>query len=137
MQKSDIAISIIYDILYLENEREVLNMRTKKYIGEKEYEYLTGLIKTYAHIVEMSDDSPLVKETFKGAKHAISNIVDMLDFTLIDYLPLEQIIRLGDIYLNNYRCVKKAPSRAYWKGAYDEIVDLIKYFFVEINFLFD
>ena len=104
-------------------------MRTKKYIGEKEYEYLTGLLKIYANIVEESDDFPLVHEMYKGAGHAISNIVDMLDFTLIDYLPLEQLIRLGDIYLNNYRRVKRAPSRAYWKGAYDEIVDLIKHFF--------
>lgn len=104
-------------------------MRTKKYIGEKEYEYLTGLLKKYANIVEKSDDFPLVKEMFKGAGHAISNIVDMLDFTLIDYLPLEQLIRLGDIYLNNYRRVTRLPSRTYWKGAYDEIVDLIKYFF--------
>lgn len=104
-------------------------MRTKKYIGEKEYEYLTGLLKIYANIVEESDDFPLVKETFKGARHVISNIVDTLDITLIDYLPLEHLIRLGDIYLNNYRRVKGAPSRAYWKGAYDEIVDLIKYFF--------
>ena len=104
-------------------------MRTKKYIGEKEYEYLTGLLKTYATIVEESDDYPLVKETFKGAGHTISNIVDMLDYTLIDYLPLEQLIRLGDIYLNNYRHLKRSPSRTYWKGAYDEIVDLIKYFF--------
>lgn len=104
-------------------------MRAKKYIGEKEYKYLTDLLKTYANIVEKSDDFPLVKETFKGAGHAISNIVDMPDFTLIDYLTLEQFIMLGDIYLNNYRRVKGAPSRAYWKGAYDEIVDLIKYFF--------
>lgn len=104
-------------------------MRTKKYIGEKEYEYLTGLLKKYANIVEKSDDFPLVKEMFKGAGHAISNIVDMLDFTLIDYLPLEQLIRLGDIYLNNYRRVTRLPSQTYWKGAYDEIVDLIKYFF--------
>lgn len=104
-------------------------MRTKKHIREKEYEYLTGLLKTYANIVEDSDDFPLVKETFKGAKHTISNIVDMLDFTLIDYLTLEQFIRLGDIYLNNYRHQKSLPSRTYWKGAYDEIVDLIKYFF--------
>lgn len=104
-------------------------MRTKKHIGEKEYEYLTGLLKTYANIVEDSDEFPLVKETFKGAGHAISNIVDMLDFTLIDYLPLEQFIRLGDIYLNNYQHLKRLPSRTYWKGAYDEIVDLIKYFF--------
>lgn len=103
-------------------------MRTKKYIGKREYEHLTGLLKTYASIVEESDDFPLVKETFKGAGRVISNIVDMLDIT-IDYLPLEQLIRLGDIYLNNYRRVKGAPSRAYWKGAYDEIVDLIKYFF--------
>lgn len=105
-------------------------MRTKKYIGEKENEYLTGLLKTYANIVEDSDDFPLVKETFKGARHAISNIVDMLDYTLIDYLTLEHIIRLGDIYLNNYRRVKGAPSRAYWKSAYDEIVDLIKHFLI-------
>lgn len=104
-------------------------MRTKKYIGEKEYEYLTGLLKKYANIVEKSDDFPLVKEMFKGSGHAISNIVDMLDFTLIDYLPLEQLIRLGDTYLNNYRRVTRLPSRTYWKGAYDEIVDLIKYFF--------
>jgi hypothetical protein len=104
-------------------------MRTKKYIGEKEYEYLTGLLKTYANIVEDSDDFPLVKETFKGAGHAISNIVDMLDYTLIDYLTLEHIIRLGDIYLKNYRRLTRLPSRTYWKGAYDEIVDLIKYFF--------
>lgn len=104
-------------------------MRTKKYIGEKEYEYLTGLLKIYANIVEESDDFPLVKETFKGARHAISNIVDMLDITLIDYLTLEHLIRLDDIYLNNYRRVKGAPSRAYWKGAYDEIVDLIEYCF--------
>ena len=104
-------------------------MKTKKHIGIKEYEYLTGLLKTYKNIVEDSDDFPLVKEMYKGAGHAISNIVDMLDYTLIDYLPLEQFIRLGDIYLKNYLRVKRAPSRAYWKGAYDEIVDLIKYFF--------
>lgn len=104
-------------------------METKKHIGEKEYNYLTGLLKTYANIVEESDDFPVVREMYKGAGHAISNIVDMLDFTLIDYLPLEQLIRLGDIYLNNYRRVKRAPSRAYWKGAYNEIVDLIKHFF--------
>lgn len=104
-------------------------MRTKKYIGKKEYEYLTGLLKTYANIVEESDDFPLVHEMYKGAGHAISNIIDMPDITLIDYLPLEQLIRLGDIYLNNYRRVKGASSRAYWKGAYDEIVDLIKHFF--------
>jgi hypothetical protein len=104
-------------------------MRTKKYIGEKEYEYLTGLLKTYANIVEDSDDFPLVKETFKGAGHAISNIVDMLDFTLINFLPIDQLIRLGNIYLNNYRLATSLPSRTYWKGAYDEIVDLIKYFF--------
>lgn len=104
-------------------------MEVKKHIGEKEYEYLTGLLKTYAHIVEISEDSPLVKEMFKGAEHAISNIVDMLDYTLIDYLTLEHLIRLGDIYLNNYRHVTRLPSRTYWKGAYDEIVDLIKYFF--------
>ena len=106
-----------------------MNMEAKKHIGIKEYLYLKQLLKTYAHIVEMSDDSPLVKEMFKGTGHAISNIVDMLDITSIDYLPLEQLIRSGDIYLNNYRRVKGAPSRAYWKGAYDEIVDLIKYFF--------
>ena len=104
-------------------------MRTKKNIGEKEYEYLTGLLKTYAHIVEASDDFPLVKEMFKGEGHAISNIVDMLDYTSIDYLTLEHLIRLGDIYLNNYRRLTRLPSRTYWKGAYDEIVDLIKYFF--------
>lgn len=104
-------------------------MRTKKYIGEKEYEYLTGLLKTYANIVEVSDDFPLVQETFKGAGHAISNIVDMLELTLIDYLTLEHFIRLGDIYANNYRHVTKLSARTYWKGAYDEIVDLIKYFF--------
>lgn len=104
-------------------------MRTKKYIGEKEYEYLTGLLKTYANIVETSDDFPLVKKTFKGAGHAISNIVDMLDLTLIDYLTLEHLIRLGDIYLNNYRGTTSLISRTYWKGAYDEIVDLIEYFF--------
>lgn len=104
-------------------------MRTKKHIGEKEYVYLTGLLKKYANIVEDSDDFPLVKETFKGAKHAIGNIVDMLDFTLIDYLTLEQFIRLGDIYLNNYQRLTRLPSRTYWKGAYDEIVNLIKYFF--------
>lgn len=104
-------------------------MEAKKHIGTKDYKYLTGLLKTYAHIVETSDDFPLVKQTFKGAKHTIGNIVDMLDFTLIDYLTLEQFIKLGDIYLNNYRRVKGVHSRAYWKGAYDEIVDLIKYFF--------
>lgn len=104
-------------------------MEVKKHIGEKEYEYLTGLIKTYAHIVEISDDSPLVKEMFKGAGFAISNIVDMLDYTLIDYLTLEHLIRLGDICLNNYRRLTRLPSRAYWKGAYDEIVDLIEYCF--------
>lgn len=104
-------------------------METKKHIGEKEYKYLTDLLKMYANIVEESDDFPLVKETFKGARHVVSNIVDMVFYTLIDYLPLEHLIRLGNIYLNNYRCVKGAPSRAYWKGAYDEIVDLIKYFF--------
>lgn len=104
-------------------------METKKYIGEKEYEYLTDLLKTYANIVEDSDDFPLVKETFKGAGHAISNIVDMLDYTLIDYLTLEHLIRLGDIYLNNYRRLTRLPSRTYWKGAYDEIVDLIEYCF--------
>lgn len=104
-------------------------MEAKKHIGEEEYEYLTGLLKTNAHIVEMSDDFPLLKQMFKGAEHAISNIVDMLDYTLIDYLTLEHIIRLGDIYLKNYRLVTKLPSRTYWKGAYDEIVDLIKYFF--------
>lgn len=104
-------------------------MRTKKHIEEKEYEYLTGLLKTYANLVETSDDFPLVKEMFKGARHAISNIVDTLDFTLIDYLTIEQLIRLGDIYLNNYRHLTSLPSRTYWKGAYDEIVDLIKYFF--------
>lgn len=104
-------------------------METKKHIGEKEHEYLTGLLKTYVNIVETSDDFPLVKETFKGAGYAISNIVDMLDYTLIDYLKLEQLIRLGDIYLNNYRLVTRLPFRTYWKGAYDEIVNLIKYFF--------
>lgn len=104
-------------------------MVAKKHIGEKEYEYLTGLLKTYAHIVEESDDFPLVKETFKGAGHAISNIVDMLDYTLIDYLTLEHLIRLGDIYINNYRRLTRLPSRTYWKGAYDEIVDLIEYCF--------
>lgn len=104
-------------------------MATKKHIGEKEYEYLTGLLKTYANIVEDSDDFPLVKETFKGAKHAIGNIVDMLDLTLIDYLTLEHLIRLGDIYLNNYRRLTRLPARTYWKGAYDEIVDLIEYCF--------
>lgn len=104
-------------------------MRTKKYIREKEYEYLTGLLKTYANIVADSEDFPLVKETFKGAGHAISNIVDMLDHTLIDYLTLEHLIRLGDIYLNNYRRLTRLPTRTYWKGAYDEIVDLIEYCF--------
>lgn len=104
-------------------------MRTKKYIGTKEYEYLTGLLKTYANIVEDSDDLPLVRETYKGAGYVIGNIVNMLDFTLIDYLTIEQLIMMGDIYLNNYRRLKKSPSRTYWKGAYDEIVDLIKHFF--------
>lgn len=104
-------------------------MEAKKHIGTKDYEYLTGLIKTYANIVEDSDEFPLVKETFKGAGHAISNIVDMLDYTLIDYLTLEHLIRIGDIYLNNYRCLTGLPSRTYWKGAYDEIVDLIEYCF--------
>lgn len=104
-------------------------MGTKKHIGEKEYKYLTGLLKTYANIVEDSDDFPLVKETFKGAGHAISNIVDMLDYTLFDYLTLEHLIRLGDIYINNYRRLTRLPSRTYWKGAYDEIVDLIEYYF--------
>lgn len=104
-------------------------MEAKKHIGEEEYEYLTGLLKTNAHIVEMSDDFLLLKQMFKGAEHAISNIVDMLDYTLIDYLTLEQLIRLGDIYLKNYQRLTKLPSRTYWKGAYDEIVDLIKYFF--------
>ena len=104
-------------------------MEAKKHIGKKEYEYLTSLLKTCANIAETSDDFPLTKETFKGAGRAISNIVDILDYTLTDYLPLEQIIRLGDIYLNNYRLVTRLPSRTYWKGAYDAIVDLIKYFF--------
>lgn len=104
-------------------------MEAKKHIGEKDYKYLTDLLKMYANIVEDSDDFPLVKEMFKGARHAISNIVDMLDYTLIDYLTLEQLIRLGDIYLKNYRLVTRLSSRTYWKGAYDEIVDLIKYFF--------
>lgn len=105
-------------------------MEAKKHIGEKEYEYLTGLLKTYANIVEESDDFPLVKEAFKGAGHAISNIVDMLDLTLIDYLTLEHLIRLGDMYLNNYRHLKSLHSRTYWKGAYDKIVDLIKDFLI-------
>lgn len=104
-------------------------METKKHIGEKEYNYLTGLLKTYANIVEMSADSPLVKEMFKGARHAISNILDILYYSIINYLTLEQLIRMGDIYLNNYRRLTSLPSRTYWKGAYDEIVDLIKYFF--------
>ena len=104
-------------------------MEAKKHIGIKEHLYLTQLLKTYEYIVETSDDFPLVKETFKGAKHAIGNIIDMLDFTLIDYLTLEQFIRLGDIYLNNYRLVTRLISQTYWKGAYNEIVDLIKYFF--------
>lgn len=104
-------------------------MRAKKYIGEKEYKYLTDLLKTHANIVEKSDDFPLVKAMFMGARHAIGSIVDMLDFTLIDYLSLEQLIRLGDIYLNNYQHLTRLPSRTYWRGAYDEIVDLIKYFF--------
>ena len=109
-------------------------MKAKKYIGEKEYEHLTDLLKTYANIGETSDNFPIAQEMFEGAGHAISNIVDMLDFTLIDYLPLEQLIRLGDIYLNNYRHLKSLHSRTYWKGAYDEIVDLIKYFFdIEIR----
>lgn len=84
-------------------------MKAKKYIGEKVYEYLTGLLKTYANIVEDSDDFPLVKETFKGAGHAISNIVDMLDYTLINYLTLEHLIMLGDIYINNYRRLPRLP----------------------------
>ena len=104
-------------------------MEAKTHIEIKEYLYLKQLLKTYEHIVETSDDFPLVKETFKGAKHAISNIVDMLDFTLIDYLQLEQLIMLGDICLNTYQHLTRLPSRTYWKGAYDEIVDLIKYFF--------
>lgn len=104
-------------------------MRAKKYIGEKEYKYLTDLLKTYANIVEKSDDFPLVKVMFMGARHAIGSIVDMLDYTLIDYLPLEKLIGLGDIYINNYRRLARLPSQTYWKGAYDEIVDLIKYFF--------
>ena len=74
-------------------------MRAKKYIGEKEYKYLTDLLKTYKNIVKTSDDFPLVQGTFKGAVHAIGSIVDMLDCTLSGYLTLEYLIRLGDIYI--------------------------------------
>lgn len=106
-------------------------MRTKKYIGEKEYTYLRHLLKTYGDIVETGNGFPLVQATFKGAGYAISNIVGMLDF---DHLTLEDLIMLGDQYALNYRHARSKPSAIYWEGAYDEILKLIeKYFDIKLR----
>lgn len=109
-------------------------MITRKYIRTKERAHLADLLKTYESIVETTAEYPLVKETFKGARHAISNIVDILDFTLNHYLFLDYLILLGDIYLDNYRHVTQLSSRTYWKGAYDEILKMIeKYFYIKLR----
>lgn len=110
-------------------------MKVKVHIGKNEYSYLTDLLKTYADIVETSEDYPLKRATFKGAGHAIANIIDILDFSLLDNLTLEDCILLGDIYASNYKHAAIGSSaRIYWLGAYDEILRLIeKYFDIKLR----
>lgn len=109
-------------------------MKTRKYIGKKEYRYLTNLQKTYASIVETTAEFPLVRNTFKGAGYAIGNIISLLDYDLLDYLSLKDIIMQGDLYASNYRHAVTLENRVYWKGSYDEILEIIeKYFDIKLR----
>lgn len=111
-----------------------MNMKTRKYIGKKEYAYLTHLLKTYANIVETSNGFPLVQETFKGVGYAIANIIDMLDYDSSNHLTLTDLIMRGDQYALNYRSARSKSSAIYWEAAYDEILILIeKYFNIKLR----
>ena len=106
-----------------------MNMKTKKYIGKKEYGYLTHLSKTYASIVETSKGYSLLQNTFKGSRYAIHNILDKLYNDFSEYLTLEDLIMWGNSYVLNYRHAASLENRVYWEGAYDEILKLIEIFF--------
>lgn len=107
-------------------------MKTKKYIGKKEYVHLTDLLKTYAHIIEVSDESPLLRKSFQGSKLAIATIMLSLDLSYT--LTLEDCIIFGDMCISCYNQATTSPDRIYWTSAYNEILTLIeKYFDIKLR----
>lgn len=107
-------------------------MKTKKHIGEKEYVRLTDLLKTYAHIIEMSDESPLMRKAFQGSKLAIATIMLSLDQSYT--LTLENCVIFGNVCVSRYNQATTSPDRIYWLSAYNEIFQLIeKYFDIKLR----
>lgn len=110
-------------------------MKTKKYIEEKDYTELTNLSKTYGRIAKRTGDKFLgLRITFRGARYAICNILGILDYDSSNYLTIEDLIKLGDLYALNYRQSTAVYDLVYWRGAYDEILKLIeKYFDIKLR----